>query len=188
METAVLVPIVSALAALCGVALTAYVQARNQGRNQQFQQRAESTKHEREQREKERSAALQRLMLSHGLLSKIAREFSITTLDILWRSRMTDGEYDARYLVTCAEMDELRALVALHEPHLSEDVEHIHGQMNVFWGNFKNVLYQTVRGEKVDHTSPSLSKAHAAATEIGRKAAFVKSRLADSVQDARNGG
>lgn len=179
METIVVIPIISAFAALLGVALTATLQARNQIRSQQFQQYADSEKYQRDQLFKEQERTLQRLMTAHTLLSRTAREFSITTLDILWRSQMTDVEYDIRYLTACSEVDELRALVALHEPQLSEDVEKIHGQMNIFWGNFKDVLYQTTKGNKIDHRSPSLSNAHAASEQIGKSVVFVKRRLAE---------
>lgn len=185
MDSTVLSSIASALAALFGVALTAYVQARNEYRRQRFQQEAELQKYERESRNRRRTEAVQRLVTTHCLLSKVAREFSITNLDILWRSGMTDIEYDRRYLTACVEMDELRALVGLHEPEIAEDVEKIHGQMNIFWGNFKNLLHQTADGKKVDHTSLSLSEAHAAATEIGRTVALVKGRLTDRLQDER---
>jgi hypothetical protein len=185
METTVLIPIISAISALLGVALTASLQARSQTRNQQFQQGAESVKYRREQFSKEQEQTLQRIMTAHKLLSRVAREFSITNLDILWRSEITDGQYDIRYLTACAEVDELRALIALYEPQFSEDVEKIHGHMNLFWGNFKDVLYQTERGNPVDHRSPSLVNAHAAAEQIGKTAAFVKSRLADRTKELR---
>lgn len=179
METTIFIPIISAISALLGVALTAYLQANNQIRTQKFQQYADSAKYRREQIIKEQERVLQRLMTAHTLLSRVTREFSITTLDILWRSQMTDGEYDVRYLAACAEVDELRALVALHEPELSTDVEKIHGQINIFWGNFKEVLYQTAKGNKIDHRSPSLLNTHAAAEQIGKTAIFVKRRLAE---------
>jgi hypothetical protein len=135
MDSIVLIPIISAFSALLGVALTAGLQARNQTRNQQFQQYADSVKYRREQLSKVQEQTLQRITIAHKLLSRTAREFSITNLDILWRSEMTDGEYDIRYLTACAEVDELRALIALYESQLSEKVEEIHGQMNLFWGN-----------------------------------------------------
>ena len=185
---AIVVPIVSAVSALLGVALSAYVQSRAQRAGQRFQFEAEAAKHERERLAREREEALQRLMQSHKMLSKLAREFSITNLDILWRSRMTDAEYDVRYFAACTEMDELRAIIGLHEPRLANDVEQIHGQMNIFWGSFKNVLYQTEKGQKVDHTSSSLANAHAAANEIGKKTAFLKERLSQRVEEVLNGG
>jgi hypothetical protein len=183
MDSIVIIPIISAFSALLGVALTAGLQARNQTRNQQFQQYADSVKYRREQLSKVQEQALQRIKIAHKLLSRTAREFSITNLDILWRSEMTDGEYDIRYLTACAEVDELRALIALYESQLSEKVEEIHGQMNLFWGNFKEVLYQTSKGNKVDHRSLSLQKAHAAAEQIGKTVAFVKNRLADRTEE-----
>lgn len=101
----------------------------------------------------------------------------MTNLEILWRSKLTDGEYDLRYLSACGEMDGLRAFAALHEPSLLEDVERLNSQMNHFWGNFKNVLYLTHKGERVDHNTNCFSGAHAAAQEAGSIANFVKGRI-----------
>lgn len=185
MDTAILIPVISALSALLGVLVSTYVQTRNQFRVQQFQQQTDTVKYQRERQVKEHEQALERLMLAHTLLSKTAREFSITTLDILWRSKMTDGEYDVRYLATCIEVDQLRALIDLYEPDLSDDMESIHGQMNIFWGSFKNVLYQTQKGNTVDHRSSSLQDAHAAAGKIGEKIVHVKRRLAQRTIDSQ---
>jgi hypothetical protein len=187
MDTTLLLPAVSALSALLGVALSSYVQFRNQRSNQAFQLDSDAIKHGRERLTHEKEEALQRLSTAHKLLSKTAREFSITTLDILWRSRMTDSEYDARYLSACLEMDELRALAGLYEHRLSEDIEHMNGQMNIFWGNFKNVLHQTALGNNVDHMTPCLICAHNAADEIGRKAISLKGKLSTRVEEVRNG-
>ncbi len=178
METAILIPIVTAISALLGVALTAYVQLRNQRVTQRFELTSDAAKHERERADRAGAHAIQRLADAHKLLSKIAREFSVTNLDILWRSKMTDSEYDVRYLLACGEMDELRAFAGLYEPPLVEEIEKLNGQMNIFWGNFKNVLYLTSKGERVDHTTSCFTSAHAAANEIGAKVASVKDRLA----------
>lgn len=48
METAILIPIVTAISALLGVALTAYVQLRNQRVTQRFELTSDAAKHERE--------------------------------------------------------------------------------------------------------------------------------------------
>ena len=110
MDATVISPIISALSALLGVALTASLQTKSQAKNQQFQQHADSAKYHREQFSKEQEQTSQRIMTAHKLLSRTAREFSITNLDILWRSQMNDVEYDIRYLAACVEFDELRAL------------------------------------------------------------------------------
>jgi len=188
MEMSFLAPIVAALAALGGVALNAYVQSRNQARGQKFLATAEAEKHYREQSARDRVEALTRLVVMHKLSSKLQREFSITTLDILWRAKTSEDAYDARYLAVCGEADELRALAQLHEPAVYEDVERVHAHMNIFWGNFKNVLYQTAMGEKIDHRSSFLSEAHAAAREIGALGQAVKCHLAERVRAMRDDG
>ncbi|WP_434212650.1 hypothetical protein [[Pseudomonas] boreopolis] len=188
MNAAILTSIVGALSALLGVALTAYVQLRNQRSNQQFQLAVETAKYERDSADREKIESLRRMAEAHKALSAIAREFSVTTLDILWRSSMTDSEYDQRYLAASSNMDDLRAFAGLHESSLIDDIEKLHSQMNIFWGSFKNVLYQTSQGQKVDHTSSSLTNAHDAANEIGRVVFFVKGRLTQLASSVRSDG
>lgn len=177
-ELTVLPSIVTGVSVLCGVALTSFVQARNQRNTQQFQLTLEASKREHDLQEKETALVLERMAKAHRQLSVISREFSLTSLDIIWRAEMKDSEYDQRYLSICSEIDELRVIADLYETSLSEQTEKLYGQMNVFWGSFKNVLYLTARGEKVDHRTPCFQSAHAAATEIGRQASDLKSQLA----------
>ena len=173
-----LTAIFAAAAALTGVALTSYTNFQTQRRNQQFQMDADTAKHEREQVEKQKATTNQRMIEAHIALSRLAREFSITSLDILWRAGMKAEEYDQRYLAACAEMDALRAFAELYEPRLSPEIEELHGQMNLFWGHFNNVLQRTQLGQPVDDRNSSLQRAHVAAREIGSKALLTKWQLA----------
>lgn len=179
METSIFTSIVVASSALSGVALTSFVQSRTQRSNQQFQYALEAEKRESEKAEKERMLALDRLAIAHRQLSIIGREFSLTTLDIIWRADMKDLEYDQRYLSMCQEVDELRYIACLYEPSLASDVEKVYGQMNIFWGNFKNVLRLTNLGEKVSSNISGLDKAYAAAREIGDMTASIKYQLTE---------
>ncbi|MEO8390724.1 hypothetical protein [Polaromonas sp.] len=188
METAIPISIVTALSALLGVALTAYVQLRSQRVTQQFQLTSDAAKHHREREERARTDAVRRFSDAHMLLSKIAREFSVDNLVILRESKITESQYDLRYLRACGEMDELRAFAGLHEPTLAGDIERLDGQISVFWGNFKNVLYLERKGERVDHTTSCYMNAHSIANEIDAKAAFVKNRLAHLSSKLRNDG
>jgi hypothetical protein len=188
METSIFTSIVAALSALFGVALTSFVQSRTQRNNQQFQYALERERREREKAEKERALALDRLATAHRQLSVIGREFSLTTLDIIWRADMKDLEYDQRYLGVCQEVDELRAIADLYETSLAEDVEKIYGQMNIFWGNFKNVLRLTSLGEKVTPNISGLEQAHAAAREIGERTNSIKRQLTNLAKRYRTDG
>lgn len=188
METSILTSIVAASSALFGVALTSFVQSRTQRSNQQFQYALETERRESEKAEKEKALALDRLATAHRQLSIIGREFSLTTLDIIWSADMKDLEYDQRYLGVCQEVDELRAIVGLYETSLAEDVEKIYGQMNIFWGNFKNVLRLTAQGEKVTPNISGLEQAHAAAREIGERTNYIKRQLAELSKRYRTDG
>ncbi|MBI4985546.1 MAG: hypothetical protein HZC24_09455 [Rhodocyclales bacterium] len=188
METAILTSIVAGSSALLGVALTSAIQSRTQRNNQQFQLALESSKRESDLREKERVLALERLAVAHRKLNIIGREFSLTSLDINWRAEMKDSEYDQRYLSVCENVDELRVIAGLYETSLIEDVEKMYGQMNIFWGNFKNVLRLTNLGEKVDHTTSCFQQAHATAIDIGRQAQALKSKLSELARRYRTDG
>lgn len=188
METSILTSIVAASSALFGVALSSFFQSRTQRINQQFQLALEASKQKSESRERERALALERLAKAHRQLSVIDREFSLTSLDIIWRAEMMDSEYDQRYLSICQEVDELRVIAGLYEASLNEDVEKMCGQMNIFWGNFKNVLRLTSLGEKVTHMTPCFEKAHRAATEIGSQVHSLKSNLAELARRYRVDG
>lgn len=179
MESTILTSIVVGTSTLLGVALTAFVQLRTQRNNQGFQLASETSRRESENAEKEKTLALDRLATAHRQLSIIGREFSPTTLDIIWRADMKDLEYDQRYLSVCREVDELRVIAGLFETSLSEDVEKISCQMNMFWGNFKNVLRLNSLGERPTPNISGLADAHAAAREIGGRTAAIKTQLTD---------
>ena len=188
METAIFISIIGALSALLGVALSAHVQFRSQRNNQQFQQSSDESQRNSNQAEKERTLALQRLATAHRLLSFIGREFSRTNLNIIWRAEMKDSEYDQRYLSVCQEVDELRAIAGLHETSLIDEVETIHGLMNIFWGNFKDVLRLTGLGEKVTHQTNCFFAAHGASMEIEDKTFALKKRLTNLANEHRDHG
>lgn len=185
METSILTSIVAASSALFGVALTSFVQSRTHRSNQQFQYSLENERRETEKQEKERALALDRLATAHRQLSIIGREFSLTSLDIIWRADMKDLEYDQRYLSVCQQVDELRAIAGLHELSLAEDVEKIYSQMNIFWGNFKNVLRLTSLGEEVSPNISGFDKAHAAALVIGERTTSIKRQLTELAKHYR---
>jgi len=62
---------------------------------------------------------------------------------------MLDSEYDQRYLELCNEFNRFRMILDFYASTLSNDADKMYGQMNMFWGAFKNVLYLTARGETV---------------------------------------
>lgn len=74
---------------------------------------------------------------AHRHLSAIQRAFSPTGLFIARKAGTKSAEYDQAYLVLCQEVDELRAIVDLHAPSLSESVHELDGQMNIY-GSFRN--------------------------------------------------
>ena len=103
-------------------------------------------------------------------------------LVIQWSAKTSADALNRQYVQTCAHVDELRAIAAIHEPELSKDTEALISQMSHFWGNFRSVLYLESEGKKVDHTTDCFNKAVAAAreaTEIGWRLKDTIVRLAE---------
>jgi hypothetical protein len=175
---AIIIPILTIFATLLGVIVTAFIQTRNQRANHSFQLESDSSKHKREQTDRDKTDMLRRLTDAHKLLTKLGREFSIDNLDILWRKKMTDVEYGKHYLFVCEDLDELRAFASLHASMLQDDIEYISAQASIFRGNFDIVLYATQNNNNnIDHNSSSLQNAHKAANEIGMKVNSAKSKV-----------
>jgi len=83
---------------------------------------------------------------AHIIASELAWEFSLTVLNIDWEAKMSLNEYDVKYKAQLHKCSRLQMLVDLYVPHLSEDVNKISGNMNMYWGNFRNVLSRTHQG------------------------------------------
>ncbi|WP_233355582.1 hypothetical protein, partial [Vibrio cholerae] len=60
------------------------------------------------------------------------------------------SDYDAKYRVLCDKCSRLQMLVDLYVPTLSEKVNGMSGNMNMYWGNFRMVLSKTHQGKKPD--------------------------------------
>lgn len=150
MDTSVITAFVGSISALLGASLGAIIQWHLAKENHAFQLQSENRRRHAELEERESDAHKYRLLEAHKAISKIAREFSITTLDIVSRSQMTEHEYDKRYMESCQALDEVRAICDLYLAEVSEPLEAIYGQMNLFWGNFKEVLRLTQMGESYE--------------------------------------
>ena len=186
MEASVITGIVVGTSTLLGVVLTSFAQSRSQRSNQQFQRTLDAERHERDKTERDKAQAIHRLTEAHIALSKIARAFSITNLDILWNDGISEGEFGHRYLSACADMDALLAFAQLHEPSIDEYIKQLHLPMGKYWMNLKSILSLTQSGTAVDSTSFCLQAAHAAAQEISSKVADAQWRLTQAME--RHGG
>jgi hypothetical protein len=178
MEVSVVSTAVGGTLALVGAVLGAAFQWYTARSNQDSQFRLEAAKRQAALEDRERDEHRRRLLAAHQALSVIARRFSQTALDIDWRAGLTDKEYDKRYLQACEALDEARAICDLYYPEASDALEELHDQMNIFWGNFKEVLSLTELQEPYEKKQLFLSKAIEAANAIGAGARKAKNRLA----------
>lgn len=171
-----------ALSTLLGVSITSRTQVANQRINNEFQLALAQEKARNDQLAKFSDTAAAQLATAHKLLSHIGREFSVTGLNIMWTATMSVEDFNAKYMALCEKADELLMIVDFHAPEASERCREIYGQMNMYWGNFGNVLHLTAAGKKVDHNTHCFRQAHDAAREIGEKSVFAKSTLRRSYE------
>lgn len=174
------VGLAGAICTLLGVFIASRTQIANQRMNSDFQLALAQEKARNDQWTKSNEIAAAQLAAAHKLVNHIAREFSITGFDIMWTASMSVDDFNAKYMSLCEKADELRMIVDFHAPEASEVCTNIYGEMNMFWGSFKNVLHMTANEKKVDHNTPSFRDAHEAAKKIGQKAAVATRQLQQS--------
>lgn len=174
-----LAALLGSIPALLGVLITARTQTANQKLNNQTQAKLAQDKARNDALTAQRETTLSNLAVAHKILSQIAREFSVTGLDIMWTASMPVDEFNKKYLLLCEKADELLMIVDFHAQAASEVAHELYGQMNMFWGNFKNLLYQTEKGKTPNELQHVLSQTHEAARQIGDRARVAKYRLSD---------
>ncbi|MFL6643641.1 MAG: hypothetical protein ACJ8GM_04880 [Paraburkholderia fungorum] len=179
----VLVALAGAFSTLLGVLITTRTQIANQKLNNEFQVELAREKARSDAGAAASQSAVVQLAIAHKNLSQIAREFSLTGLDIMWTASMPVAEFNTKYLSLCEKADELLMIVDFHAPDASAAAREVYGQMNMFWGSFKNILYQTEQGKTPSQLSSQLGAAHDAAKLIGEKAVFAKARLSETFQE-----
>lgn len=178
----VLVALAGAVSTLLGVLITSRTQIANQRLNNEFQIKLAREKARHDVKVATSESAAAQLSIAHKNLSQIAREFSLTGLDIMWTASMPVAEFNAKYLSLCEKADDLLMIVDFLAPEASTAAHEVYRQMNMFWGSFKNILYQSEKGKTPDQLSPQLQDAHKAAKLIGEKAIFAKNRLSQTFQ------
>jgi len=178
-----LVALAGAVSTLLGVLITSRTQIANQKINNEFQVALAREKVKSDASVAASQTAAAQLAIAHKYLSQIAREFSLTGLDIMWTASMPVAEFNIKYLALCEKADELLMIVDFHAPEAATASREVYGQMNMFWGSFKNILYQTEKGKRPHELSSQLGAAHDAAKLIGEKAVFAKTSLAETFRD-----
>ncbi|MGS1020572.1 hypothetical protein [Burkholderia glumae] len=70
-------------------------------------------------------------------------------------------------------------IVDFHAPAAPEAAHELYGQMNMFWGNFKNLLYQTEKRKTPSELQHAPGQTHETTRQIGERARVEKYRLSD---------
>lgn len=177
MDSAIFSSIIAAASAVAGGGLVSITQLLSAKAAHLAQFRLEEVKSRAATTEKRSATIVNSYTEVHKILSRINREFSLTSLDIMWRAELSGSDYDQKYLASCESLDDARALIDLYFPEISEEVEKIYGQMNMFWGNFKEI--RSLTETKEPHTKKQIfqNEAVAASMKIAEYTKTVKGKL-----------
>ncbi|ELP2675544.1 hypothetical protein R1U57_004440 [Vibrio parahaemolyticus] len=116
---------------------------------------------------------------AHVLVSELGREFSLTFLNIDWEANLSMSDYDAKYRILCDKCSRLQMLVDLYVPTLSEEVNDMSENMNMYWGNFRIVLSKTEQGKKPDELGNVFENAVKYSRLVPEQAFSIKFGLSD---------
>lgn len=177
------------LGAIVG-ALAAYITARVTGRNQikiaEIGARKDIELQEDrlldERIKSEVTLEREKLEVLHVILSKIALENSQTMSFIQSDSDMSLAEYRTRYLDNCARLHEAQAVSDIYYPEMSDSLERIYGQSNMFWGSQEGVLQTDIK-ENNEGWSANLREALKASKEISSKVRELQNKITERSQE-----
>lgn len=184
MDIAIFSSVIAAASAIMGGGLVSIIQLRSAREAQSAQFYLESMKVKAAAEEKRTITVVASYTEIHKILSRIAREYSLTSLDIMWRAELSGSDYDQKYLMSCESLDGARAMVDLYFQGVSEVMEEIYGQMNVFWGSFKEIRDLTQSNEPYAKKEKFHAEAAAAALKISDYVSAAKSRLNSLIDTA----
>ncbi|MFW9103168.1 hypothetical protein ACOI8A_23920 [Pseudomonas sp. P4795] len=177
MDTAIFSSVIAAASAIMGGGMVSIVQLRSAREAQSTQLRLESIKINAAVEDKRITTIISSYTDTHKILSRIAREYSLTSLDIMWRAELSEADYDQKYLISCECLDGARAIVDLYFPEISAIMKEIYGQMNVFWGSFKEIRSLTQFNESYAKKEKFHAEAAAASLKLSNCVSIAKSRL-----------
>ncbi|MDE1716250.1 hypothetical protein PWG14_27675 [Chromobacterium amazonense] len=120
----------------------------------------------------------EKLDILHRTLSRIQLENSQTMSYFQSQSNMNVESFRARYLDNCERFHESMAIVDIYYPKMRDDLYHIYGQMNIFWGNQENLLRTDIKTNP-DGWSSLLCKVLDAGEEISKRTRNLKDEITD---------
>lgn len=184
MELVVVSSIIAAASGIMGGGLVSFVQLRSARESQSAQYRLESLKLSVAADESRKITLVNTYTEVHKILSRTVREYSMTSLDIMWRAGGHEADFDKKYLMACESFDAARAVVDIYFPEASGLMEEIYGEMNIFWGNVKEIIALTRAGEPYTKKEKFHSDSIAASINISEYVLQVKRRLNSLVAGA----
>jgi hypothetical protein len=147
------------------------------GRNQSFELKKENSRLEIETSSKRNDLIRERLKEIHTILFEISREFALDSLTNDASNRMSPNDFHNKYRDLCTKVDRMKLIAMFDIPALAESIKDLSLLMNHYWGNFHIVLMKEVRGEKVDHTTPSYSETVEYSRQITSKVYNIESKI-----------
>jgi hypothetical protein len=177
MDVTVTTALIGSGSALLGIALGAIIQWRLAKQSHAFQFALEQARHQWDQEVRKQDEQKRILFNVHTAVNQVARDYSMTALEIVLRSEMTQKEFDQFYRESCSILDQARSLCDLHLPDVSMHMERLHGQMSNFWGNLREALRLGNEPDFADSRIRILEKVIDAAHDISSCADKAKNAL-----------
>lgn len=123
-----------------------------------------------------------KLDVLHRTLSRIELENSQTMSYMQSEAKLGIEDFRQRYLENCDRLHESMAIVDIYYPRMSESLQKIYGQMNIFWGSQENLLRTDIRTNK-EGWNLLLSQVLDASKEIGKCTRQLKDEIAGHAKE-----
>lgn len=185
-DSTIIAAVIGAVATILAVLLTSKLQAQTTTRAEQAERtRNQDRENFRLAREREISLRVQ-LKSALKILSKIARDYSPTSMCI---DRTISIEvFDRNYRESCDAFDELSATIAIYAPNLSDDVRELYGDMNNYWGNFRTVIHKEAQTKQyVQFSDAHFEQAHKISLNINSEIENLKTKIMRVVHGEASG-
>jgi hypothetical protein len=177
MDTTIIGAIVGASAVIITTIVTTFNNSKIASKTREYEREKELMKFNQELQKMQMEKSRTHYERAHSIISTLEREFSLTSITIDWGAKLTVTQWDEKYKSLCKLTDELRMIASLLGDSIASPVEKIDGQMNVYWGYFRNFLYLMSQGDDVDHRTSGHKEAFAAAREIQQLSSEAKQAL-----------
>lgn len=146
----ILLIILPPISAILSALITSIINIKTLKENNNFQINRDEHIYQREVEKTRKEQTKKDLIEVYKNLCLLQREFSLTSMNIDWSANIHEQEYNKKYFELCNSFDNSRATIAISFPELLSDFDKVYGEMNIYWGNFNNLLRQNRLGKTLE--------------------------------------